>query len=376
MYICEVIFTKMNLITERILAILENKELTPSSFADTIGIQRSSMSHILSGRNKPSLDVIHKILITFPDILSDWLLTGKGPMKQLNLFGEPQKTDPEEEKKLIRKELEKKEEILAKAEVSAEIVSGLLFSENTSPSQTESFYSPESEPSVDAFFNSIFENPNFFKEQREEILEDKSEIKLHSEEKLEASIEDIFTETEEGEYPESLLISETEIIPESILTEEASIFPESEAIREMEEIEKLEEKKEIEKVEDLEIDEVANEITAIQEIELPVFAPQEVENEIEASLEDLQNPEYDEIQPESQNIEQTINQPITEAKEIVMITETMREVENSANSNLTVNAQEGAFQPAAEKKAVQKPKKVQKIVIFYDDGTFSAHSPE
>lgn len=366
----------MNLITERILAILENKELTPSSFADTIGIQRSSMSHILSGRNKPSLDVIHKILITFPDILSDWLLTGKGPMKQLNLFGEPQKTDPEEEKKLIRKELEKKEEILAKAEVSAEIVSGLLFSENTSPSQTESFYSPESEPSVDAFFNSIFENPNFFKEQREEILEDKSEIKLHSEEKLEASIEDIFTETEEGEYPESLLISETEIIPESILTEEASIFPESEAIREMEEIEKLEEKKEIEKVEDLEIDEVANEITAIQEIELPVFAPQEVENEIEASLEDLQNPEYDEIQPESQNIEQTINQPITEAKEIVMITETMREVENSANSNLTVNAQEGAFQPAAEKKAVQKPKKVQKIVIFYDDGTFSAHSPE
>ncbi|MBO9701728.1 MAG: helix-turn-helix transcriptional regulator [Sporocytophaga sp.] len=354
----------MNLITERILAILENKELTPSSFADTIGIQRSSMSHILSGRNKPSLDVIHKILITFPDILSDWLLTGKGPMKQLNLFGEPQKTDPEEEKKLIRKELEKKEEILAKAEVSAEIVSGLLFSENASPSQTESFYTPESEPSVDAFFDSIFENPNFFKEQREEIIEEKSE----------ASIEDIFSETEtkEDEYPESLLISESEINSESILTEEVSIFHGNEVITGMEEVAEIEE---IEKVEDLNFKEVATEIASVKEIEMPIFSSQEPEKEVEAQL-GIQNPENDEVQPEPQNIEQTINQPITEAKEIVMITETMREVENSANSNLTVNGQEPAFQPSAERKAVQKPKKVQKIVIFYDDGTFSAHSPE
>ncbi|WP_051312754.1 helix-turn-helix domain-containing protein [Sporocytophaga myxococcoides] len=359
----------MNSITERILAILENKELTPSSFADTIGIQRSSMSHILSGRNKPSLDVIHKILITFPDILSDWLLTGKGPMKQLNLFGEPQKTDPEEEKKQIRKELEKKEEILAKAEVSAEIVSGLLFSENTSPAQTESFYTPESEPSVDAFFNSIFENANFFKEQHDEILEEKSD----------ADIEDIFTRTEakEKEYPESLLISDSEISPEAKLTEELSISPESEAISEVEAIENPGEIiEEIENIKDLEGIEVVNELTAIQEIELPIFPPQEPEKEVEALSVEAKNPESEEIQPELENIEQTINQPITEAKEIVMITETMREVENSANSNLTVNAQDAAFQPVAEKKPVQKPKKVQKIVIFYDDGTFSAHSPE
>lgn len=362
----------MNSITERILAILEYKELTPSSFADTIGIQRSSMSHILSGRNKPSLDVIHKILITFPDILSDWLLTGKGPMKQLNLFGEPQKTDPEEERKQIRKELEKKEEILAKAEVSAEIVSGLLFSENSSPTPTESFYTPESEPSVDAFFDSIFENPNFFKEQREEILENKSEI-INSEENSEAGIEDLFTETEtkEGEYPESLLISESEINPEAKLAE-ASILPENETLTEIEETENIEE---IEKVLELEVDEEVNEILAMQEIEFSVSPPLEPQKEAEALLE-VQNPENDEILPEPQNIEQTVNQPITEAKEIIMITETMREVENSANSNLTVNSQEPAFQPSAEKKAVQKPKKVQKIVIFYDDGTFSAHSPE
>lgn len=63
-------------------------EIAPSAFADEIDIQRSSISHILSGRNNPSLDVVIKILSKYPEIKSDWLLTGKGPMKQLNLFGE------------------------------------------------------------------------------------------------------------------------------------------------------------------------------------------------------------------------------------------------------------------------------------------------
>ncbi|GAL86362.1 hypothetical protein MYP_3591 [Sporocytophaga myxococcoides] len=283
-------------------------------------------------------------------------------MKQLNLFGEPQKADPEEEKKLIRKELEKKEEILAKAEVSAEIVSGLLFSENTSPNQTESFYTPESEPSVDAYFDSIFENPNFFKEQHEEIIEI-SEIKTISEEMSETDIEEKSAETEKEEYPETLSTSKSEIDSETELTtEEITISPEDEAIIESE------------RTGDLGFTEATNEITKIQEKESPVVPPQEPEEEV--LLAEVQTPENKEIQPEQPNIEQTINQPITEAKEIVMITETMREVENSANSNLTLNTQEAPFQPTAEKKAVQKPKKVQKIVIFYDDGTFSAHSPE
>lgn len=75
-------------IVERIKILLEYTELSPSAFADKIDIQRSSMSHILSGRNKPSLDVTQKILTVFPEINPNWLLTGKGKMKQLNLFGE------------------------------------------------------------------------------------------------------------------------------------------------------------------------------------------------------------------------------------------------------------------------------------------------
>ncbi len=49
-----------------------------SSFAEKIGAQRSSISHILSGRNKPSLDFILKILSSFPEVELYWLLNGKG----------------------------------------------------------------------------------------------------------------------------------------------------------------------------------------------------------------------------------------------------------------------------------------------------------
>ena len=61
-------------LNKRIEQIIIDKGLSPSYFADTIGIQWSSISHILSGRNKPSLDIIQRILKVFPDIDRDWLL--------------------------------------------------------------------------------------------------------------------------------------------------------------------------------------------------------------------------------------------------------------------------------------------------------------
>lgn len=65
---------------DRIQYLLEKQNLTPTRFADMVGLNRSAMSHIISGRNKPSLDVITKILQTFPMLNSDWLLFGKEPM--------------------------------------------------------------------------------------------------------------------------------------------------------------------------------------------------------------------------------------------------------------------------------------------------------
>ena len=63
---------------KRLEIILDYYSLNASSFADKIGVQRSSMSHLLSGRNKPSLDFVLKILDVFPDVDLYWILNGKG----------------------------------------------------------------------------------------------------------------------------------------------------------------------------------------------------------------------------------------------------------------------------------------------------------
>ena len=64
-------------IVKRISNILEEQQLSSSAFADTIGVQRSSISHVLSGRNKPSLEFILKIIRAFPSYSTDWLLFGE-----------------------------------------------------------------------------------------------------------------------------------------------------------------------------------------------------------------------------------------------------------------------------------------------------------
>lgn len=63
---------------KRLEKLLDYYGLTASSFADKIGVQRSSMSHLLSGRNKPSLDFILKITEFFPEVDLYWILNGKG----------------------------------------------------------------------------------------------------------------------------------------------------------------------------------------------------------------------------------------------------------------------------------------------------------
>ncbi len=64
----------------RIIKILTTEGISPSKFSDKIGVTRSSISHILSNRNKPSLDVITKILTNFKNINPEWLILGKDPM--------------------------------------------------------------------------------------------------------------------------------------------------------------------------------------------------------------------------------------------------------------------------------------------------------
>lgn len=63
---------------QRLQILMDKEGLSPVRFAEIVGVQRSSVSHILSGRNNPSLDFLQKILLAFPEVSSDWLISGKG----------------------------------------------------------------------------------------------------------------------------------------------------------------------------------------------------------------------------------------------------------------------------------------------------------
>jgi len=61
-------------LNDKIKQILIDKSISPSHFADEIGVQRSSVSHILAGRNKPSLDIVQKIIRRYPDLGMEWIM--------------------------------------------------------------------------------------------------------------------------------------------------------------------------------------------------------------------------------------------------------------------------------------------------------------
>ncbi|GGZ69079.1 helix-turn-helix domain-containing protein [Algibacter mikhailovii] len=69
---------------KRLQKVIDYYGESASSFAEKIGVQRSSISHILSGRNKPSLDFTLKVLTAFPDVDLYWLFNGRGSFPNLN----------------------------------------------------------------------------------------------------------------------------------------------------------------------------------------------------------------------------------------------------------------------------------------------------
>lgn len=101
---------------DRLLKLLDAEQLSSSKFADVIGVQRSSISHILSGRNKPSFDFLQKILRAFPMLNADWLILGEGNMYEGetgpvggggSLFDQPPVHFPGEVPESIDKDVEK-----------------------------------------------------------------------------------------------------------------------------------------------------------------------------------------------------------------------------------------------------------------------------
>jgi len=68
----------MDSIESRLKQFIQMEGISPASFADSLGMQRSGLSHLINGRNKPSYDFISKMLATYPELNADWLILGKG----------------------------------------------------------------------------------------------------------------------------------------------------------------------------------------------------------------------------------------------------------------------------------------------------------
>jgi len=138
---------------KRLEIMLDYYNLSASSFADKIGVQRSSLSHLLSGRNKPSLDFILKILDVFPDVDLYWILNGKG------VFPKNDEVPTNNNEELLK----------AKTPTPSitEMIPENLFSEiqnvpNIDSKETKSTYSSEVEKIVFFYKNGTFKvfNPN------------------------------------------------------------------------------------------------------------------------------------------------------------------------------------------------------------------------
>ena len=90
----------------RLKTILNHHELSSASFADLIDVQRSSISHLLNGRNKPSLEFIMKINDTFKEVDLQWLLYGEGEYPKKNL---DKKSSERSNIKVVTRPIQKKE---------------------------------------------------------------------------------------------------------------------------------------------------------------------------------------------------------------------------------------------------------------------------
>lgn len=81
----------------RLLQFLQAENITQTQLADTLSVARGSVSNILAGRNKPGYDFLESLLLHYPNLNLEWLLTGKGKMYHENENGMPMETPSQQE---------------------------------------------------------------------------------------------------------------------------------------------------------------------------------------------------------------------------------------------------------------------------------------
>lgn len=99
--------------------LISTKGMTNATFAEKIGVQPSNISHVLSGRNKPSLDLVHKILDRFKEVRTEWLVHGTGSMtKAYNLFEMEEEEIPTEKPAEVKNSQVKNGDSVEKQKIS------------------------------------------------------------------------------------------------------------------------------------------------------------------------------------------------------------------------------------------------------------------
>ncbi|ANW95996.1 DNA-binding protein [Wenyingzhuangia fucanilytica] len=89
----------------RLHKLLEHYHLSAATFADEINVQRSSISHLLSGRNKPSLEFVLKIVDSYKEVSLDWLLYGKEEFPSRPSQSINNSIDPTKEKEKLQNDV-------------------------------------------------------------------------------------------------------------------------------------------------------------------------------------------------------------------------------------------------------------------------------
>ncbi len=89
------------MVNERLLKFMEHEGVTAAKLADVLEVQPSAISHILSGRNKPSFDFLLKLTAKFPRFNIEWLITGKGNMYKVAVQQSLFDSAPEPHKQLV-----------------------------------------------------------------------------------------------------------------------------------------------------------------------------------------------------------------------------------------------------------------------------------
>lgn len=90
----ENLFTNMN---RRLLQFLQAENITQTQLADTLSVARGSVSNILAGRNKPGYDFLESLILHYPNLNLEWLLSGKGRMYHDNAESAPVESAPQQD---------------------------------------------------------------------------------------------------------------------------------------------------------------------------------------------------------------------------------------------------------------------------------------